>query len=252
MRAVLRAIALLVVLAASPAIAKPPQQLFESISPSIVVVVAANAEGKPTGQGSGVVIERGAVATNCHVVERAARIVVRHKKREYPATVRWSDWDRDLCQIAVPGLKAPPVAMGSVKALKVGSRVYAIGAPEGLELTLSEGLVSGLREAGDGYQIIQTTAPISPGSSGGGLFDEEGRLVGLTTFYLLRGQNLNFALPVEWLKELPGRAVARPPAKESLLVWLRGAGKLEEAQNWKTLLEYTRRWVRAQPQEFLA
>jgi S1-C subfamily serine protease len=83
----------------------------------------------------------------------------------------------------------------------VGERVYAIGAPEGLELTISEGLVSGLREY-ENVRVIQTSAAISHGSSGGGLFDVNGRLIGITTFSLKEGQNLNFALPGEWIQAL--------------------------------------------------
>jgi serine protease Do len=71
------------------------------------------------------------------------------------------------------GYIAPAVVVGSTKSLKVGAKVYAIGAPKGLELTLSDGIVSSLREV-EGGQYIQTTAAISPGSSGGGLFDENG------------------------------------------------------------------------------
>jgi tetratricopeptide (TPR) repeat protein len=85
--------------------------------------------------------------------------------------------------------------------LEVGEKVYAIGAPQGLELTLSEGLISGLREYGSA-RLIQTTAAISPGSSGGGLFDTQARLVGITTFVVKNGQNLNFALPGEWVSAL--------------------------------------------------
>ncbi len=90
--------------------------------------------------------------------------------------------------------------------LKVGAKVYAVGAPHGLELTLSEGIVSSLREF-EGSNYIQTTAAISNGSSGGGLFDENGALVGLMTFNYTKGQNLNFASPVEWVEELPKRSV---------------------------------------------
>ena len=89
----------------------------------------------------------------------------------------------------------------SSSSLAVGERVYAIGAPEGLELTLSEGVISGLRESGGGC-VIQTSAAISPGSSVGGLSDTEGRLIGITTFSLKEGQNLNFALPTEWVQTL--------------------------------------------------
>jgi len=83
----------------------------------------------------------------------------------------------------------------------VGERVYALGAPEGFDLTLSEGLISGLRRRG-GTNVIQTTAPISHGSSGGGLFDLEGRLVGITTYYIEDGQSLNFAIAAELASSL--------------------------------------------------
>jgi tetratricopeptide (TPR) repeat protein len=83
----------------------------------------------------------------------------------------------------------------------MGERVYAIGAPAGLELTLSEGLVSGLRRYSEVY-VIQTTAPVSHGSSGGGLFDSRGQLIGITTYILKEGQNLNFAMPTEWVQAL--------------------------------------------------
>ena len=80
--------------------------------------------------------------------------------------------------------------------VKVGERVYTIGTPKGLELTLAEGIVSSKRAA-DGTRYVQTSAPISPGSSGGGLFDAQGNLIGITTFMLKDSQNLNFAIAAE-------------------------------------------------------
>ena len=99
---------------------------------------------------------------------------------------------------------APAIQRSNNRDLRVGQRVYAIGAPQGLELTLSDGLISGLRDAA-GAQIIQTSAAISPGSSGGGLFDDAGELIGVTTFQTKTGQNLIFAIPVEWIDQLPQR-----------------------------------------------
>jgi hypothetical protein len=95
--------------------------------------------------------------------------------------------------------------MGPVGSLQIGEPVYAIGAPRGLELTLSNGIVSSLRP-NDGSHLIQTTAAISPGSSGGGLFDARGNLVGITTLYLTDSQSLNFAVPADWIWELPNRS----------------------------------------------
>jgi len=185
-----------------PALTDSPSQVFEKTSSGIVVIAVYNDKGKAVGLGSGVVTRPGQVVTNCHVTKGGENYKVRWQNQAYAASLTYSDFDRDLCQLKVPGLKAPAVSIGSVKALKVGTRVYAIGAPQGLELTLSEGIVSALRDL-EGSKYIQTTAAISSGSSGGGLFDDQARLVGITTFYLEDGQSLNFALPVDCIAELP-------------------------------------------------
>jgi S1-C subfamily serine protease len=191
-----------VLLVAFLAHAKTPGEVYEQAAKSTVVVRNIDSGGKPKSMGSGVILPDRDVVTNCHVVKGASELKVRIGTKEYPATLRYSDWDRDVCSLSVAGISASAVVVGSTKTLKVGAKVYAIGAPKGLELTLSDGIVSSLREV-EGGQYIQTTAAISPGSSGGGLFDENGALVGLTTFYLAEGLNLNFAVPVEWVKELP-------------------------------------------------
>jgi tetratricopeptide (TPR) repeat protein len=180
------------------------------------------------------------VVTNRHVVAEGVSLRIRQGSRTWPAIVTHLDADHDLCRLKAEGLNTSPVGVRRSSSLQVGERVYAIGAPEGLELTLSEGLVSGLRD-NEGVRIIQTTAPVSAGSSGGGLFDAQGRLVGITTFIVAEGQNLNFALPGDWVLALDNHAVSgKPKTKaESLefqaLVWaLRGyregeAGKHEQA-----------------------
>lgn len=188
------ALAAVLLFVAFTAHAKTASEIYEQAAKSTVVVENINAKGKAQSMGSGVVLPDGDVVTNCHVIKSANTLKVRIGGKEHPATLRYSDWDRDVCSLSVVGLGAPAVAIGNTKTLKVGAKVYAIGAPKGLELTLSDGIVSSLREV-DGGRYIQTTAAISPGSSGGGLFDENGALVGLTTFYFAEGQSLNFAVP---------------------------------------------------------
>jgi hypothetical protein len=207
----------------------PVPALFARVSPSVVIV---EAKGKESAQGSGVVIGPAQVVTNYHVVNGAQVIQVRQGERRWPVTVEAIEPKHDLAILSVKGLELPRVTMRPSSALVVGERVYAVGAPRGLELTLSDGLISALRRdkpekpdkadksdkgdkgdkgdkadkgdknAADGPAIIQTTVPISPGSSGGGLFDAQGRLVGLTTFSAVRSQNLNFAHPTEWIEAL--------------------------------------------------
>lgn len=169
------------------------ERVFASRSPSIVVVHAGNDR-----QGSGVVVASSLVATNCHVLEGADAIVVRRGRISHAAHRAWTQSVSDICLLDAPTLDAPPSPIGRAANLRVGSTVFAIGAPAGLELSLSAGIVSQLRHQG-GAPLVQTSAPMSPGSSGGGLFDERAQLVGITTMFARDGQNLNFAVPAEWL-----------------------------------------------------
>ena len=124
--------------------------------------------------------------------------------------------------------------------------MYAIGAPQGFDLTLSEGLVSGLRTTDEG-RLIQTTAAISQGSSGGGLFNDEGQLAAITTFYLSRGQNLNFAVPANRIRALPSEA-SRKAAEVMLYRYFDRLGSkyAKRGERLKSL-ENAVAWVRASP-----
>lgn len=184
-----------------------PDELFEKVKDSVVVLRVLDEKGKPMGQGSGVVLPSGRIATNFHVVEGGATFQVIQNKRRTKGTIHAANKGMDMCLLNVQEAIGKPVELGSASTLKVGKTVYAVGAPQGLELSLSNGLVSQLR--GGPPPIIQTTTAISPGSSGGGLFDEGGCLVGLTTLHMKDGQNLNFAMPVEWIGAI-GPAGTRP------------------------------------------
>ena len=231
---------------ALPAGAKTASQVFQLNSPRVVVVLTYDAAGKVVELGSGVKLPNGSVATNCHVLKEGTVYRVRYRGVLYAARMNKSDWDRDVCSLDVPGLPAPPVVLGSTRTLQVGAEVYAIGTPEGLQRTLTEGIVSSLRPVGGG-SYIQTTAAISPGSSGGGLFDGQGRLLGLTSFYLSGGQQLNFALPVEWIEALSQHVTARAASGTSELQWLNQAAALEDHKDWQSLQALARRWIKARP-----
>jgi S1-C subfamily serine protease len=141
------------------------------------------------------------VLTNCHVLAGAQKIQLKQKESTWGAAVERADPKSDRCVLRVSGPPLVPVpGVRSYGDLKVGEPLYALGSPLGLELTLSEGILSGLREE-EGLKFVQTTAPISPGSSGGGLFDGQGNLVGITTLVLAGkerlNQALNFALPAD-------------------------------------------------------
>ena len=191
--------------AAAPESINTSEVVFKKASPSVVTVkIFGGADKRLLVQGSGVVVGPGTVVTNRHVVESGGEIRVIDNGQAYPASVMYSDREYDLCALGVPSLPAPQVDMASVQTIRVGQRVYAIGAPRGLELSISDGLVSSVRPYG-AFPLIQTNAPISKGSSGGGLFDTDGRLVGITMSSAIDGQNINFALVADLISQLPAR-----------------------------------------------
>jgi len=181
------------------------QDVFNQVSASVARVNVLDGTGRALGLGSGVVIGRETMITNCHVATRGAKLTVSIGTETLPARLDAADEELDLCRLSVPGMRAPAVEIGSVASLRTGQSVFAIGAPQGLDLTISEGLVSSLREV-QGGTVIQTSAAISPGSSGGGLFSRGGQLVGITTFQHRYGQNLNFALPADWINQMQSRS----------------------------------------------
>jgi serine protease Do len=186
-----------------------PDAFYSKTSPSVWLVKTFDADGLALREGSAVVVAPDTLLTNCHVLAKAKRVSVRRAKTNFDAKLQYADVERDLCQLTVANLAAPAVAIGDSDKVAVGQHVFTLGNPQGLELTLSDGLVSALRKDDKGALVlIQTTAPISQGSSGGGLFDENGRLIGITSLQAVEGQNLNFARPINWLKDLPERNAA--------------------------------------------
>ena len=221
-----------------PAAAQPsltPEQLFEQVAPSVWVVHTLDGERRPLMQGSAVVVGPGQLVTNCHVLRGARTVSIGRENMSFGATLEHPDTERDLCLLKVANLTAPAVRVAPADSLRTAARVYAIGAPRGLETTISDGLLSGIRRnAVAAVEALQISVPISPGSSGGGLFDAQGRLIGITSAGLRDAQNLNFALPADWIAEVPARAqaalmarqtaktagpAARPPAVERVFVY---------------------------------
>lgn len=228
--------------------AKSASEVFSAASPSIVVIHTYDLQGTGRSLGSGVVVAKDVIATNCHVIDADMQIRVYYRANVYPAKLLHSDWDRDICTLTVKNINATPVTKSNTRRIKVGERVYAIGSPKGLELTMSDGIISSLRPV-EGGQYLQITAPISQGSSGGGLFDEEGRLIGLPTFYIADGQQLNFAVPVEWINDLPKRHKRKPEAVQvSYANWFNKALALEKNEDWDELISHANLWILAQPE----
>ena len=174
-------------------------ELFKTLERSVYVVAAtasmADARARDVKQGSAVAVSEHLLLTNCHVVKGAHLIKIIQDHAVTDAKLAAADPAADRCVLRVDGITLVPIAgIRPFNDLAVGEHVFAIGAPVGLERTMSEGMLSGLRHQ-PGRNLVQTSAAISPGSSGGGLFDERGNLIGITTMQLVGTvQNLNFAV----------------------------------------------------------
>ena len=195
-------------IAASPAAsALNAAEIFAKTHHAIYLVIVTGDEPgvvDVVGQGSAVLIAPGRFVTNCHVLERGKNFVVSRREDKIVERVLLVNYEKgkDLCEVDLAQMKPgfdKPVEIAPPDSLHIGEPVFAIGSPRGMELTISNGIVSGFREIRPGTKMVQTTAPISPGSSGGGLFDDQGRLVGITTMLAKDSQNLNFAVSAQYI-----------------------------------------------------
>jgi S1-C subfamily serine protease len=173
-----------------------PSQLFKLVSPAVyAVMVLGPAKQQVVSQGSAVAVSSKEAITNCHVVANAKGITLVNAAAKHKAEVIAADPSKDRCYLRVQeGELVPVPGLRDYASLTVGEVVFTIGSPKGMVNTLSNGLLSGLRTSDDDAEYVQITAPISEGSSGGGVFDDRGNLIGVTTFMIRDSQNLNFAI----------------------------------------------------------
>lgn len=205
--AVLLAVAF-VTITGSRALAQPARLAVQTGFPSLLLLVVEDTQGQPLALGSGFVVRPGLVATNRHVVVGASRgwakFVNAGRHHDIEGVVA-SDDKNDLVLLSVPGTRGSPVLrLGDSNSVAIGDEVFALGNPLGLEGTISSGIVSGRRST-EGRSLLQITAPISPGSSGGPVLNTKGQVIGVAVATFLGGQNLNFVVPAQHLAALMDR-----------------------------------------------
>jgi tetratricopeptide (TPR) repeat protein len=191
----------------------PPEKPIESlpslikrIKPSTVIIFAYDNKGEFLKLGSGFFISKnGDVITNYHVIQGASSAEIKTADgKTYPITyILAGDEQNDLIRLSVniPSQSVYPLTL-SKTIPEVGERVIVYGSPLGLENTVSDGIVSAIRDIPDYGRIIQITAPISPGSSGSPVLNLQGEVIGIASFQMVEGQNLNFAIPSEKIANL--------------------------------------------------
>lgn len=192
---------------------QPPGSLKELVGPiqkSVVTVVNYDVDGDISSIGSGFFItESGILVTNFHVLDGAYSASIKTVDgSQYPVTAILAKnrlVDLIKVRVDIAGSRTTPVVLAREQPA-VADSVLVVGSPMGLEQTVSEGIISAVREMPAGGTVFQLTAPISRGSSGGPVLNHDGKVVGVVTFQVARGQNLNFAVSVDALEMLTDEA----------------------------------------------
>lgn len=178
------------------------QDIAEKALNSTVVVVVEDKQGNTLKFGSGFVVGGGAVVSNHHVISGGASGYVIHNDKVFKILgILASDYKNDLVLLKIDKHKIPPLSIYKADDLKIGANVFVAGNPLGMSGTFSEGMLSSIRNI-EGKELYQITAPISQGSSGGPLLNNNGDVIGVVVSNLEGGQNINFAVPSTYLNFL--------------------------------------------------
>ena len=193
------------------------QDVVGPIRESVVTVLNYDVDGNVSSIGSGFFISKsGVLLTNFHVLDGAFHAEIRTLDgSQYPVTTvlaRNQLIDLIKVRVDIPGNQATPVVLAR-KTPAVADSIFVVGSPMGLEQTVSEGIISAIREIPAGGSVLQLTAPISRGSSGGPVLNRDGEAIGVVTFQAAKGQNLNFAIAIDALQMLSDEASERSIAE---------------------------------------
>lgn len=179
-------------------------QIAKNTIKSTVSIIALDQSMQPIALGSGAIVDNNSVVTNYHVVKGATqlKIIFDGQSNSIVTTTYYSvDYDNDLILLKIQPTTYPSIPIVEQDSSDIGDRIFVAGNPKGLSGTFSEGIISGKRDF-DKRKLLQITAPISPGSSGGPVVNIFGKLVGISVGSFKDGQNLNFAIPSNYVKNL--------------------------------------------------
>lgn len=251
--------ALFITALALPALAdtagEPTDQLVQKLN-TYVVRVHVMLQSGAYGVGSGVVVAQDQIVTNCHVIAEASNISVTVNGEAYPVSAIKPDWHHDVCILKTAGIQAPIAVMGSSKALQYGQAVFATGHPSfQTHPSTTYGLVKGLYAMDDSV-IVRASSSFMPGDSGGGLFDNTGKLVGIIALKSPGRNAYYYNLAVEWVQALLDQPEQSIHAKSSPPFW---AGNMENwphfmrvvqpymTEDWPALRQVAQQWALKEP-----
>jgi hypothetical protein len=189
------------------------EELAATAASAVVLIHVETPSG--SRQGSGFLVDPGGrILTNSHVIRnaRSARIKLASGDVYDMVTVLAEDERRDIAVLQVPGFELPTLPLGNSDSVRIGNPVVLIGSPLGLESTVTTGIISGRRQEPEGFQLLQISAPASRGSSGGPVLNQNGDVVAIASSQMQVGQNLNFAVPINYARGLLGHLGGEPLA----------------------------------------
>ncbi|MDD2200128.1 MAG: serine protease [Bacteroidales bacterium] len=193
--------------------AQDVKTIYNKSKTSIVLIVTYDSNQTPLALGSGFYFEKNLIATNYHVIKGSNRIVIKNlgtqSKTESVKIKSYSE-ELDVAILEIGTMNSTCLQLNTITP-EIGDNILAIGNPKGLEGTISTGIVSGIRELSETYNLIQITSPISPGSSGGPVLDSKGNVIGISTFTLHDSQNLNFAIPSNAILDVKSKTLKWEP-----------------------------------------
>ncbi|HET7207370.1 MAG TPA: serine protease [Terriglobales bacterium] len=192
---------------------KAAGEIYKTAGPSVVLIETYAEDGKVSGSGSGFLVSAdGEILTNFHVIAHTKRATVRLANEDAYDYVGILDVDKrkDIALLKIKAVNLPYLKLSHSGSAQVGDKLYTLGNPLGVfQNTLSEGLLSGIRQM-DGYKLYQLSAPISHGSSGSPVFNSQGDVIGIVEATLPEGQNLNFAIPIDYAAGMLDSREVRP------------------------------------------
>ncbi|HEX2787316.1 MAG TPA: trypsin-like peptidase domain-containing protein [Ignavibacteria bacterium] len=228
------------------------EQIFDLYKDAVVVINAYGFDGTKSGSGSAVIVkDKNLIVTNFHILSGNEKIeIITHKDTLKDPEIIGVDIDRDVLLLKLPHTDYQAIQVGNSDDVKPGQKIYAIGNPMGLENTISEGLVSGIRDSVTDIKMkfIQISASLSPGSSGGAVINSKGELIGISSMGMKEGQNLNFAIPINEVFDIHQTTYTDKKKLEALNFFLQAQENLEQGKN-KEAIEFLEKYLKEFPDD---
>jgi S1-C subfamily serine protease len=224
--------------------------ITKKVSPAVVLIKGTTTSGEVLGTGF-IISSDGKIATNLHVIQnlRSGGVQLASGDKFDSFSVLAVDDRKDIAIIKIPGFDLPTVPLGNSNDIQIGEPVLIAGNPLGLQGSVTTGIISSIRDdpSAGGFKVIQTDASANPGNSGGPLVNRQSEVIGIVTFKIVGGENLNFAIPVNYLRGLMD-SLGSPMTLESLRAKIANQADVFKSDafpaRWKSLQSGTTKIIR--------